>query len=386
MAYPLLTGSTVAATHIQTLRLTHFRNHAAFEIAPHAGPVVLIGDNGAGKTNILEALSLLVPGRGLRGASFAEMLNRNAKEGWTIFTEIGGGEPSAIGMSYQSANEAEPSEKRLIKINGTPVKNQQELSYYISAVWLTPEMCHMFSEGSGARRRFLDRLVYSFDAEHAGRIAAYEHSMRERNRLLAMPRSEPEWLTAIEKKMSEYSVAIAAARLITLERLQHAAAEAQTSFPKPRLSVEGEAESMLRDGMTAIAIEEWLEEKLSRLRQEDRQTGRSGAGAHRTSLRVFHPETGAEAEQCSTGQQKALLTSIILAHARARKAWQGSAPLLLLDEAVAHLDQRRRGELFEEIANLSAQAWLTGTDAADFSGLMQDAVRFQVENSAIFSA
>lgn len=360
---------------ISRLILTNFRNHARMEVVPQDGPVVLIGDNGAGKTNILEALSLLVPGRGLRGASFAEMGNKSAGEGWTVFAEIGGEEPGTIGMSFQTGHEDGQSEKRLIKINGTPARNQQELSYYISAVWLTPEMCHMFSEGSGARRRFLDRLVYSFDAEHAGRIAAYEHCARERNRLLAMPRSEPEWLTAIEKKMSEYSVAIAAARLMTLERLQHAVAEARTSFPKPRLSVEGEAEYMLRDGMTAIAIEEWLEEKLARLRVEDRQTGRSSAGAHRTSLRVFHPDTGAEAEHCSTGQQKALLTSIILAHARARKAWQGSAPLLLLDEAVAHLDQRRRGELFDEIRHLSAQAWLTGTDAADFADLEHFSIR-----------
>lgn len=365
---------------ISHLSLTHFRNHLHFTLRAGAEPIVLIGDNGAGKTNILEAVSLMTPGRGLRGVSFSDMSNKEAGQGWTVFSEIiTHAEMQTIGMSYAPSVEM-TVEKRLIKINGTPVRSQQELSDCLSVVWLTPEMSHMFIEGNSARRRFLDRLAATFDAEHTGRIAAYEHCTRERNRLLSMPRAEAAWLHAIEKKMSEYSVAIAAVRLMTVERLQHAIHESTTSFPKPRLAAEGEAEYMLRDGMTALAIEEWLEEKLCRIRDEDRQSGRSGAGAHRTTLRVHHPATGREAGECSTGQQKALLTSIILGHARARRSWQGSAPILLLDEAVAHLDQTRRHELFDEIHGLSAQAWLTGTDAADFAGISSRACFLKLDN------
>ncbi|MFO1243093.1 MAG: DNA replication/repair protein RecF [Rickettsiales bacterium] len=368
-----------AHSFISQLSLTLFRNHVQFTLQTGNEPVVLIGDNGAGKTNILEAISLLTPGRGLRSVSFSDMANKESGQGWTMFTEIEcGGDANSIGMSYTPGEEAQ--DKRLIKINGTQIRSQQELSDYLSVIWLTPEMSHMFTEGNSARRRFLDRLAASFDPEHTGRIAAYEHCTRERNRLLGMPRAEPAWLHAIEKKMSEYSVAIAAVRLMTVERLQHAINEATTSFPKPRLAAEGEAEYMLRDGMTALAIEEWLEEKLSRIRDEDRQSGRSGAGAHRTTLRVHHTATGREAGDCSTGQQKALLTSIILGHARARRSWQGSAPILLLDEAVAHLDQTRRSELFGEIHSLSAQAWLTGTDAADFAEIVPRAQFLKLEN------
>lgn len=379
-------SSAPTSNFISHLSLTQFRNHASFVLDTSADPVVLIGDNGAGKTNILEAISLMTPGRGLRSVSFSGMVNKTTPDqGWTVFSELESlGDTHTIGMSYMPSGE-ETQEKRLIKINGTPIRSQQELSDYLSVIWLTPEMSHMFSEGNSARRRFLDRLAINFDPEHAGRTAAYEHCTRERNRLLSMPRSEPVWLNAIEKKMSEYSVAIAAVRLMTVERLQHAIAESTTSFPKPRLSAEGEAEYMLRDGMTALAIEEWLEEKLSRIRDEDRQSGRSGAGAHRTSLRVHHPETGREAEECSTGQQKALLTSIILAHARARRSWHGNAPILLLDEAVAHLDHTRRRELFDEIHGLSAQAWLTGTDAGDFTELRSRAAFFSLENQVLNS-
>ena len=177
-----------SAAYISRLSLTKFRNHADFTIETGPEPVVLLGDNGAGKTNILEAISLLTPGRGLRSVAFSDMANKETAKGCTIFSEIGsGGDMQTIGMNYTPGEEAQ--DKRLIKINGTPIRSQQELCDYLSVIWLTPEMSHMFIEGNSARRRFLDRLASSFDAEHTGRIAAYEHCTRERNRLLSMPRA-----------------------------------------------------------------------------------------------------------------------------------------------------------------------------------------------------
>jgi DNA replication and repair protein RecF len=274
------------------------------------------------------------------------------------------------------------SERRVVKIDGKPAKGQGDLARYLSVAWLTPEMDRLFLEASSGRRRFIDRLVYGFVPDHASRVSAYERAMRERSRLLREGSADPSWLAALEQQMAEAAVAIAAARRDLVARLNQASAAGIGPFPRPEATMEGAVETWLGDG-PALAAEDRFRESLVESRRRDAEAGGAAEGPHRSDLQVIHAERGAPAEQCSTGEQKALLIALVLAAARLRALEHGAAPILLLDEVVAHLDETRRAALFDELVALGAQAWLTGTDRALFAALGDRAQFLDVADGAL---
>ncbi|MGF1592315.1 MAG: DNA replication/repair protein RecF [Kiloniellaceae bacterium] len=386
---------TETGVWLERLLVTQFRCYAEAELRLDAAPVVLSGPNGAGKTNLLEAVSFLSPGRGLRRARLSEIdrrgLSGEAAESrpWTVAArvrtpngprDLGSGRDPAQqeGADYSPASR----ERRLVRIDGASARGQQALAEILSVVWLTPQMDGLFREGAGGRRRFLDRLVYGFDPEHSARCNAYEHALRERARLLKQGAADAAWLAALEESLATRGVAIAAARLAMVERLQRACDGAAGPFPKADLGLEGAVEDWLRAG-PALAAEDRLRDGLAARRRQDAETGGAGLGPHRSDLLARHRAKGVAAELCSTGEQKALLIAILLAYARLLTLERGAAPLLLLDEVAAHLDAARRAALFEEILGLGCQAWLTGTDAATFEGLAGRAQFFAVHEGTL---
>lgn len=344
---------------------------------------MLVGPNGSGKTNILEAVSLLTPGRGLRHARISE-LDQASAEGqkpWAVAARLH--TPHGAVVMGTGRDPADPTkDKRVALIDGVRVRGMAELGEHLSALWLTPQQDQVLFEGSGARRRFLDRLVYGFDPQHASRVASYEAAMSERNRLLKSNRGEAAWLDGLEQAMAERAVAIAAARLESLERIDLALLDGPEAFPRARMMIAGLAEQALEAGRSALEVETQLRDALLESRGVDRYKGRSSAGTHRSEWRVWHPN-GREAAQCSTGEQKAVLMSILLAQARAAARWMQRVPLLLLDEVVAHLDETRRAALFEHIRDLKVQAWLTGTDTSLFTPLLPQAQGFTVKEAGL---
>jgi DNA replication and repair protein RecF len=397
--------------YLSSLSLTNFRNYeyARLEVSPE--PVVLIGENGAGKTNILEAISLLSPGRGLRRAKLSE-IDRNSPlpsplplAGEGIFCSLspqggglGRGNPWAISANGhgrlgevkigtgRATDNPEDSDKRIIKIDGKITRGQAELSRHLSIIWLTPQMEQLFTEGAQAGRKFLDRLVYSFDADHASRINEYDYAMRERNKLLQYNRGRADlsWLDALEQTMTACAVAIAGARLSTCEHINYTIAASPLSFPKALVDVAGFAENLLKNGNTGLEVENALKTAYADGRNQDAAAGRTLTGTHRSELRVTHILKNMPVEACSTGEQKALMMSVVLAQARSGARWHGVVPLILLDEVAGHLDATRRLELFEEICDIGAQTWMTGTDASLFVGLEGKAQFFKVDNGKIF--
>lgn len=384
-------GAALPALWLGRLMLTAFRSYARAEIETDARPVVLTGPNGAGKTNLLEAISFLAPGRGLRRARLAEVERRvpEAAPGrttWAVAARVRTGQDTReIGTGRDptlDAAEANGRERRLVRIDGATARSQQELGEVLGMVWLTPQMDGLFREGAGARRRFLDRLVYGFDPAHAGRVGAYEQSLRERARLLKAGRADPAWLEALEESMARHGVAIAAARRELVARLAQACAAGGGSFPVADLALSGEVEDWLAEG-AALAAEDRLRERLAACRGADAETGGAAVGPHRSDLAVRHLDRDQAAELCSTGEQKALLISVVLAHARLIGLHRGAAPLLLLDEVAAHLDAARRRALYDEILALGVQAWMTGTDADIFAPLGNAAQGYRVQDSSL---
>jgi DNA replication and repair protein RecF len=349
---------------VTRLKLTNFRSYASAELVTSSAPVVLAGPNGAGKTNILDAISLLSPGRGLRGARLSDHIRKGpvAQDDalWAVAATVKrGGADYDIGTGLTLS--ALGGERRHVRLNGVEAKNSAELGDIVQMIWLTPAMDRLFIESASGRRRFLDRLVLGFDPSHARAATRYETAMRERARLLKFGPRDPAWLEGLEKEMAEAGMMIAAGRAATLERLNRALAEREAAgvFPAASLALVGEDFDSTEELRAALAA--------NRLR--DAESGRTLAGPHLTDLNARHTLKRADARDCSTGEQKALLISIMLAEARElAKAREGMAPLLLLDEIAAHLDARRRAALFEEIAALSAQAWMTGTDLSLFAG------------------
>lgn len=347
------------APHVARLSLRDFRSYAALELATEARLVVLTGPNGAGKTNLLEALSFLSPGRGLRRARLAEA-TRYGAAGWTVAAAIvmPHGEVT-VGTGFRGEGE-----RRAVRIDGADAPGPAALAEAFGLAWLTPQMDRLFSEGPGARRRFMDRLVFAFDPGHAARVSAYEKAMRERARLLEQGGADPAWLSALEAQMAERGVAVAAARRDALARLARALAEAPGPFPRAEAAVDGVVEAWLDE---APAVE--VEARFAAALKEARRADAPCPGPHRSDLAVRHAAKGIPAALCSTGEQKALLIAILLANARLERARRGMPPVLLLDEATAHLDAERREALFEELLALGAQAWLTGQERAPFSPL-----------------
>ncbi len=384
--------ATSARLSVARLTLTDFRCYRAQRLETDDRSVVLTGANGAGKTNVLEALSFLVPGRGLRGARLADAARRQAGSEappWGVAARLRTpGGVVEVGTGRVTDPGGDGRDKRVVHIDGQPAKSQAALAAHVSAQWLTPQMDRLFMEGASARRRFLDRLVFGFDPAHAGRASAYEHALRERARLLRHGRDgsgDPRWLTALEDTMATTGVAVAAARLETAARLHQACSRPVGPFPGATLRVDGIVEGWLEDG-PALDAEDRLRQGLAEARRADAVAGGASLGPHRSDLVVEHLSSGEPAAQCSTGEQKALLIAIVLANARLQGDERGSVPLLLLDEVAAHLDQVRREALFAEITSLGAQAWLTGTDRSYFAPLAGAAQYFTVADAAVTPA
>ncbi|MEI6484955.1 MAG: DNA replication/repair protein RecF [Sphingomonadales bacterium] len=341
-------------TAITRLSLTDYRNHAAASITAAPGLVVITGDNGAGKTNILEAISLLAPGRGLRGSALSDAARAGGPGGWSVSATLvtAAGEVQ-LGTGTQSA----APERRLVRINGAAA-SAAALAEWLALVWLTPAMDRLFSESAGSRRRFLDRLVLSLHPAHAQRVARYEAAMRERTRLLtAEVPGDPVWLAGLEADMAEHGTALAAARADVVAALADAlAGAADGPFARPVIALDGND----ADDLAA---------RLARGRSRDAAAGRALDGPHRADLIVSHAAKAMPAAACSTGEQKALLIAMVLAHAGLVASRSGRPPILLLDEIAAHLDASRRTALFDRLTGMGAQAWLTGTDPALFAGV-----------------
>lgn len=358
-------------TAITSLRLSHFRSHKALALEADSRPVALYGPNGAGKTNILEAISLLSPGRGLRRAAAEELIRRPEAIGWKITARA---EASALHEIVTAVTA--PGQRRSVEIDGKAA-SQSALGEIVPLVWLTPPMDRLWTEGAAERRRFLDRASLSFEPGHGDRTLSYEKAMRERNRLLKEGGADPGWLTALEAQMAKAGAGLARARAETIARLSAAQAEAETAFPRAEIAIEGAAEEsfalLIAAGHEPRGGEEAAEAALIRAfadgRRTDEYAGRTLHGPHRSDLTAIYADKGVAAKSCSTGEQKALLISLILANARALQAETGAPPILLLDEIAAHLDADRRAALFEEIIALGAQAWMTGAGAELFDAL-----------------
>jgi len=342
--------------YLASLKLSHFRSHKVAELAVDARPVALFGPNGAGKTNILEAVSLMSAGRGLRRASAEEMTRRPEALGWKIRADL-----SALGRPHEIETWSEAHAARQLKIDGKPA-SQGKLAELTRVLWLVPSMDRLWIEGADGRRRFLDRMTMSFTPTHGEVVLAYEKAMRERNRLLKDQVRDAHWYRALEVQMAESGARITANRQDAVARLSEAQEAAQTVFPVAELALEEVEPLDLTDAAT-------FEAALAEGRVRDVAAGRTLIGPHRSDMKARYGEKDVPAKDCSTGEQKALLISLILANARALIADYGAAPIVLLDEVAAHLDPNRRAALYDEICDLGAQAWMTGTELNLFDAL-----------------
>lgn len=359
----------MAGTYVRALSLSHFRSHKRAVMALDGRPVALFGANGAGKTNILEAVSLLSPGRGLRRAAAEEMARKPEALGWKIRAELVTG-----GRFHEIEMGAEAGQSRGLRIDGKP-EPQLALAALARIVWLVPAQDRLWIEGAEGRRRFLDRITMSFLPDHGDAVLTHEKAMRERNRMLKDQVRDAMWYEAIEAQMAEAAARIVANRAQAVARLTEAQEGAETAFPVARLSlIEGE-------GSEALATTDDFATAHMQSRPRDMAAGRSLIGPHRSDLGAVYAAKETEARLCSTGEQKALLISLILANARALKAETGAAPLVLLDEVAAHLDAGRRAALFDEICALGGQAWMTGTGPELFTDLGPRAQQFEISEA-----
>ncbi len=350
--------------HLSKLTLSHFRSHQRAELAVDARPVAIWGPNGAGKTNLIEAISLLSPGRGMRRASAQDMARRPEALGWKVSALLSG-----PGRAHELDIRSEAGASRTVEIDGKPAP-QVALGRIARVLWLIPSMDRLWIEAPEGRRRFLDRLTLSFFPDHAETSLAYEKAMRERNRLLKEQVRDAHWYAALERQMAQSGAAIQDARQATLDRLTQAQQGAETRFPAADLDlISTEADIPATPGD--------LRDALAEGRFRDMAAGRTLIGPHRADLHGVFAAKGVPASDCSTGEQKALLISLILANARALAAG-GETPILLLDEVAAHLDADRRAALYDEICALGAQAWMTGTGPELFAELGARAQRVRV--------
>jgi DNA replication and repair protein RecF len=376
--------------HIARLTLANFRNHEALDLQLDARPVCFFGANGAGKTNILEALTMLAPGRGLRGASLVEVSRLGGDEErlqpWAVSARVShDGEERTLGVGAERTPEG--GTKRVARRDGQPATTG-ELADAARMTWLTPAMDRLWSGPAGDRRRFFDRLTLARASEHGTAAAAYERAMRERQRLLSERSFDDAWLSALEREMSAHGAAITAARVETLARLQEAIdARPDGAFPKAVLALEGALEARFERGAKSADVEEDFAELLREMRGRDTGAGRALDGPHRSDLLARHAAKDMPAENCSTGEQKALLLGLVLAQARALADDPGAGPsLILIDEAAAHLDASRRAALYDELLANPGQAWLTGTDASLFEAFGARAQLFEVREGHVHAA
>ncbi|MDG2242670.1 MAG: DNA replication/repair protein RecF [Rhodospirillaceae bacterium] len=370
---------------IVRVMLTDFRNYDHLNLELDTRSVVLAGANGAGKTNILEALSFLTAGRGLRGAKLADVgrcaPTETQERPWAVSADI---ETPTGSIRLGTGIEAATPDRRSVHIDGKPAKGASVLAQHVGAVWLTPAMDRLFSDAPGERRRFIDRLVTVLDPDHSSRCAAYDQAARRRARLFRDGVTDDAWFESLEDTLARYGVAIAAARLDTLTQLNHVLAAVDGPFPAAHLNLTGQIDDWL-GRLPALDAEDAFRADLLSSRQNWPRSGEppSPQGPNRSDLMVVMAKTGRPATDCSTGEQKALLVSIVLAHVHLQSERRGCPPLLLLDEVAAHLDKDRRRHLFERVTASGAQAWLTGTDVSVFADLGESAQLFAVSDGAV---
>ncbi|MBX9805277.1 MAG: DNA replication/repair protein RecF [Alphaproteobacteria bacterium] len=393
---------------LSRLVLHQFRNYQELDLSLKGGPIILTGPNGAGKTNILEAISFLSPGRGLRSIKLSQVTNlrsqnRDAERApaWAISATVNtnvGPVQLGTGLDYTTTG----NERRLIKVNGQPAKNQASLTDWISVIWVTPQMDRLFLEGASTRRKFIDRLVFALDPTHATRIHRYDHHLRERAHLLREGRYDPLWVSTLERHLAEDGVAIVVARHQVVKSLEEAQRQDKTyPFPQFHAQMTGEVEVWL-ENQPALAVEDTYAEKLNLCRRHDGETGGASIGPHRSDFQVHHLAKQLPAELCSTGEQKMLLLAVTLAFARVQEEHRTCPAILLLDDVAAHLDDRHRLTLFQEICSSTMesssgsslgslkedsrgpfQVWMTGTDKSTFQGLNSQAQFLTVHNATL---
>lgn len=400
------TAPLYATPHVVRLQLTDFRSYESLDLNCAPAPVALSGENGAGKTNILESISLLGPGRGLRGAGFDKLARQNGTGGWAVaaYIDMPSHAPTKPPTKAQAHDLADATihigvgmdanmDKRRLRINHAPAKGFNQLTQYVPQLWLTPPMDRLFVDNASQRRQFFDRFTQALIHDHRKNCTKYEKAMRERNRLLQEnANGQKAWLDGVETIMAHTAIAIAEARLQALDALadsltnkfeKYAHMRGQNNdFPQAQIALEGEIEAALRD-RPAIEVETDFKERLGANRFEDAKIGRTLIGPHRSDFIVRHAEKDIFASDCSTGEQKALLVGLVLAQARILAERTAIAPLLLLDEIAAHLDKRRQLALFEAILALGSQAWMTGTEARIFAEFNSAMTHLQVINGRI---
>jgi DNA replication and repair protein RecF len=369
---------------VRRLTLHNFRNYHSASLDAEAATIVLVGPNGAGKTNLLEAISFLAPGRGLRRATLSEVAFNEGDGSWAVAAEVEG----ALGLVTLGTGIERPAEdgalnQRRCRIDREPVGSAAAFADHLRAVWLVPAMDTLFAGAPSERRRFLDRLAVAVDAEHASRVNALERSLRSRNRLLEEASADSHWLDAVEHETAELAVAVAGLRVETVRRLDSMlAARKDSPFPPAKISIEGSLEELVPK-LPASAIEERYRAALRDARSRDAAAGRTLDGPHLSDLNVTYAAKSIPAADASTGEQKALLIGLVLAHARLVREMTGTAPVLLLDEVLAHLDPTRRAALHAELGELSAQAWMTGADPAAFREAQSNAAFIEVRSGML---
>jgi len=370
----------VIAPRIARLRLSDFRSFAALDCAFGPMLVALCGENGVGKTNLLEALSLLSPGRGMRRASLSDMARLGGTGSFAVVADLEGADAETRLATGSERDPGSQNPVRRSRINGAPVPSSNAFSEHLRIVWMTPALDGLFNGPAGDRRRFVDRLVLAIDPGHAARAAALEQALRQRNRLLEEPRHDAAWLDAVERQIAKLGIAVAFARRETIERLSSliaAGRDESSLFPYAEIALVGETDDLVATH-AAIAAEDAMRRSLRDTRARDRAAGRTLTGPQTSDLAVRHGPKGIEAERASTGEQKALLIGLVMAHAHLVAQMSGIAPLVLLDEVAAHLDPGRREALFAALAKLGGQVFMTGADRALFGDLPQGAKLFRV--------
>jgi DNA replication and repair protein RecF len=374
-------GNPMSAARIRRLTLSNFRSYRTVDLAVDSALVVLVGPNGAGKTNLTEALSFLAPGRGLRRATLDEVAFAEGDGSWAVAAQVEG----VLGLTTLGTGIERPAADdstltRKCRIDGESVTSAAAFADHLSVVWMTPAMDGLFAGPASERRRFLDRLVLAVDGAHNGRVNALERALRSRNRLLEQSSPDSHWLDAIERETAEVATAVAAARAETVRRLAAMLARAKdpsSPFPWADIALDGWVENALME-QPATEVEDRYRTLLRANRARDAAAGRTTDGPHLTDLDVLHGPKGIPAGEASTGEQKALLVGLVLAHAALVAEMTGAAPLLLLDEIGAHLDPTRRGALYDALARLGTQVWMTGADPALFTEVAPRAQVFDV--------